>query len=355
MNNLEFDVKKSFEEAIGFQKKILSGFENIINLEEVEPGVSAKELVYQEDKMRLFRYKAATRNPMKTPLLIVYALVNRETMMDLEDGNSFIKKFVNAGIDVYIIDWGYPTIDDKYITLEDYIEGYINNAVDAVREKSKSEQVNLLGVCQGGTFSAIYSALHPDKVKSLVTMVAPIDFSPNDVLLFAWGKYLNIDKMVDAHYGLVPGDFMNNSFLTLKPFALNVNKYLGLVDNFDDPEAIQNFLRMEKWIFDSPSQAGETLKQFVKDLYQENKLVKGKMYIGDKKVNLKDITMPVLNIYGSKDHIVSPDASKNFSKYVGTKDFETFEVETGHIGMYVSSKSRNIVAPKIIEWLKEKK
>lgn len=355
MNNFMFDGKKSFEEAIGFQKKIISGFENLMHLEESEPGVSAKELVYREDKMSLYRYKSSARITVKTPLLIVYALVNRETMMDLEEENSFIKKFLNAGIDVYIIDWGYPTIDDKYITLEDYIEGYIDNSVDVIREKSKSDKINLLGVCQGGTFSAIYSALHPDKVKNLVTMVAPIDFSPNDVLLFAWGKYLNIDKIVDAHYGLVPEDFMNNSFLTLKPFALNVNKYLGLVENFDDPEAIKNFLRMEKWIFDSPSQTGEALKQFVKDLYQENKLIKGKMYIGDKKVNLKNITMPVLNIYGKNDHIVSPEASKNFEKYVGTKDVETHEIATGHIGMYVSSKSKNIVAPLIIDWLKAKK
>lgn len=355
MNTFDFDAKKNFEDAISFQKKVISGFDNLLHLEEAEPGVSTKELVYQEDKMKLYRYKPATRSLLKTPLLIVYALVNRETMMDLEENNSFIKNLLKEGIDVYIIDWGYPTIDDKYITLEDYIEGYINNAVDVVRDRAKVDKINLLGVCQGGTFSTIYSALHPDKVKNLVTMVAPIDFAPNDALLFAWGKHLNIDKIVDAHYGLVPGDFMNNSFVTLKPMALNVNKYLGFVDNLDDPEAIKNFLRMEKWIFDSPSQTGEALRQFVKDLYQENKLVKGKMMIGEKKVNLKDITMPVLNIFGKNDHIVSPSASRNFEKYVGTKDFENHEIPTGHIGMYVSSKSKNVVAPLIVEWLKARK
>lgn len=334
---------------------MIDGFEAMINADPSEPGVSEKETIYEEDKMKVYRFKPAVRSPFKIPLLIVYALVNRETMMDLQEDNSFIKNLLKEGIDVYIIDWGYPTLDDKYLTLEDYIEGYIDTVVDLVRERAKVPQINLLGVCQGGTFSAIYSALHPEKIKNLVTMVAPIDFAPNDALLFAWSKYLNIDKLVDAHYGLVPGDFMNNAFVTLKPISLNITKYLQLVDDFDKPDAINNFIRMEKWIFDSPDQAGEALRQFVNDLYVENKLVKGKMMIGDKTVNLKNITMPVLNIYGSKDHIVSPQSSKNFEKYVGTKDIETHEIPTGHIGMYVSSRSKRVVAPLISQWLKDRK
>lgn len=355
MNPFKFDVKENLKETLEMQKKMISGFETMINVESVDPGVSEKELVYKEDKMRIFRYKPMVRRPLKTPVLVVYALVNRETMMDLEENNSFIKNMLKEGLDVYMIDWGYPTMDDRYLTLEDYIEGYINNAVDVVRENTSSEKINLLGVCQGGTFSAIYSALHPEKVKNLVTMVAPIDFEPNDALLFAWGKHLPIDKIVDSYYGLVPGNFMNNAFVTLKPLTLNISKYMNLIDDLDNQKALENFLRMEKWIFDSPDQTGEALRQFVKDLYQDNKLVKGQMYIGDKKVDLKNITMPVLNIYGKNDHIVSPSASKNFEKYVGTKDVETHEIPTGHIGMYVSSKSKDVVAPLIVEWLKARK
>ncbi|SHH30287.1 polyhydroxyalkanoate synthase [Anaerosphaera aminiphila DSM 21120] len=355
MKNTSFDIKKSFEESMEFQKKMIDGFETMMNADAADPGVSEKETVYEEDKLKVYRYKPTVKSTLKTPVLIVYALVNRETMMDLQENNSFIKNLLNDGIDVYIIDWGYPTLDDKYITLEDYIEGYIDTIVDLIREKNKVEKINLLGVCQGGTFSAMYAALHPDKIKNLITMVAPIDFEPNDALLFAWGKYLDIDKMVDAYYGLIPGDFMNNAFVTLKPISLNITKYLQLVDDFDNPEAIDNFLRMEKWIFDSPSQVGEALRQFVNDLYRDNKLVKGEMYIGDKKVDLKNITMPVLNIYAKNDHIVSPESSKNFEKYVGTKDVQTHEIPTGHIGMYVSSKSKRIVAPLVSQWLKDRK
>ena len=355
MNTLKFVCRENAKEVINFHKKMLGGFETMLNTETVDPGFSERELVYQEDKMKLYRYKPLTKKPLKTPVLIVYALVNRETMMDLEQNNSFIKRMLEEGLDVYIIDWGYPSIDDKYLTLEDYIEGYINDAVDIVREKANVDKLHLLGVCQGGTFSAIYAALHPDKVKNLVTMVTPIDFEPNDALLFAWGKHLPIEKIIDAHNGLVPGDFMNNAFVTLKPLTLNVTKYLNLIDNLDDQEALENFLRMEKWIFDSPAQAGAALKQFVNDLYVNNKLVKGQMYIGENRVDLKNITMPVLNIYGKFDHIVSPSSSKNFGKFISSKDVETHEIPTGHIGMYVSSRSKDVVAPLIIKWLKDRR
>lgn len=354
MSTNNFDIKKNFQEAIDMQKKVLNGFENIMNMDVEEPGISKKKLVYGEDKFKLYQYEAITKNTLKTPVLIIYALVNRETMMDLQENNSFIKNMLNEGLDVYIIDWGYPTIDDKYIGLDDYINGYINDSVDFIRKSSKLDKINLLGVCQGGTFSAMYASIYPEKIKNLITMVTPIDFSPNDVLLFAWGKHLDVDKISDAYYGLVPGDFMNNAFVTLKPMALNVNKYLDFVEDLDDPEAMSNFFRMEKWIFDSPAQVGETLKQFVNDLYRNNKLIKGEMYIGDKKADLKNLKMPILNIYGKNDHIVSPESSKNFDKYVGTKDIETHEIPTGHIGMYVSSKSKKIVAPLVVSWLRER-
>lgn len=348
-----FDIKKNFEQSINMQKKMLEGFETMINLQDVNPGFSEKEVIYEEDKMKVYRYKPLVRSISKVPTLVVYALVNRETMMDLQEGTSFIQNMLNEGQDMYIIDWGYPTPEDRYLTMEDYIAGYIDNAVEAIKEQSKVEKINLLGVCQGGTFSMIYAALFPQKINALVTMVAPVDFSTNDALLFRWGKHLDIDKIVEA-YGIIPGEFMNNGFVTLKPISLMISKYTNLIDDLDNPEVMQNFLRMEKWIFDSPGQAGETIRQFINDLYKENKLAKGQLMIGDKKVNLKNITMPVLNVYAEKDHIVPPASVKPLAKLVGTKDVETHGIPTGHIGMYVSSKAKKEVSPLISKWLKEK-
>jgi polyhydroxyalkanoate synthase len=344
------DAKLTMKYLSEFNSKLMKGAELLTDIEEIDVGTAAKQLIYEEDKLKLYRYKAETDKACGVPVLVVYALVNRPYMLDIQPDRSFIRNLLKLGLDVYIIDWGYPTQSDRYLNMDDYINGYIDNCVEAVRKSAKSEKVSLMGVCQGGTFSAIYSALHPEKVQNLITLVAPFDFSTNDGLLFNWSKTMDIDALVDA-YGVVPGNILNDGFLMLMPFNLNIKKYIDMLDVMEDKEKLLYFLRMEKWIFDSPGQAGECLRQFVKDLYQGNKLVKGKLKLGGKTVDLGKITMPILNIYGTADHLVPPAATKPFNDLVGSEDKTLYEFQGGHIGVFVGSRSQKELAPAISKWL----
>ena len=351
----QFDFQKTVEEMTVAQDKIAKGMKILMDMkpEDAASDLMEKEEVLRIGKMRLFHYKpvVTARKLVKTPMLIAYALVNRQYMMDIQPDRSVIKSFLEGGLDVYVIDWGYPTAEDMYMCMDDYINWYMGDCVDYIRKTHKVDKINLLGICQGGTFSTIYTALHPDKIKNLVTMVVPIDFSPDDALLFRWSKFMNADSLVDA-YGVVPGDVMNFSYLILKPLELTLNKYVGMMDKMDDPEFMTNFLRMEKWVFDSPDQAGENLRQFIKDLYQENKLIKNELVIGGQTVNLKNITMPLLCACAEYDHLVPLSASRPLVEAVGSTDTQFVSFKTGHIGMYVSSQSQKNIAPQIVEWVK---
>jgi len=117
---------------------------------------------------------------------------------------------------------------------------------------------------------------------------------------------------------------------------------------------VENFVRMEKWIFDSPDVPGETFRQFVRDCYQKNLLIQSKMEVGGKRVDLKKITMPLLNYYGKYDHLVPPEACELLTSKVGSKDVEDICLDTGHIGIYVSSKYQKEFVPRIASWLKER-
>lgn len=351
---LSMDMEKTFNEIFAAQKKLIRSVDVLLNLGDPQSDTTCKDLIYEEDKMQLFHYQPLTKKVCKVPTLIIYALVNRQYMMDIQQDRSVIRNLLELGLDLYIIDWGYPTAQDKYVTLDDYIDVYIENAVNEVLKRSGAEKLNILGVCQGGTFSAIYTALNPNKVKNLVTMVAPIDFEAGakseNGLLFKWSQEMNIDNMVDT-YGVIPGELLNLGFDMLKPFQLMLNKYIHIIDNMDSPDTAANFVRMDKWILDSPDQAGETYRRFIKDFYQENKLVKGTLKISDRVVDLKNITMPVLTIYGEQDHIVPASATIPFNDQVGSTDKELVAFSVGHIGMYVSAQSQNLLAPKIAEWI----
>src|SRR3972149_10285596 len=344
------------------QEKFRHGMEIFLNPPDFSVGKTPSEMIFSEDKMKLIHYIPAVEKPHQVPILIVYALVNRYYILDLQPDKSVIKKLLEEGFDVYVIDWGYPSGVDRYLTLDDYVNGYINNAVDKIREFSGLDKITLLGVCQGGTFSVMYAAQHPEKVKNLVTLVAPVDFDTDKGILHLWAKSLDVDKIVD-YYGIVPGDFLNAGFLLTDPFRLMIDKYVGLFDRIEcesndtacsirNEETIKNFLRMEKWIFDSPDQAGETFRQFMKDCYQKNLLTKTELKLNGKKINLKNINMPLLNVMAEFDHLVPNDASKPLTEAVSSSDKKTLVFPTGHIGIFVGSTSQKEVCPRIAEWLK---
>lgn len=342
-------LKKSFANM----EKIYRGIEVLANLDYDETNKTPKDLVFQMDKMKLYHYKPLVEKLNPVPVLLVYALMNKEYIMDLQQNKSFVKKLLELGLDLYIIDWGYATPEDKYLTMEDYIEGYLGSAIDFVLAERGIKEINFIGKCQGGTFAAIYTSLHPEKIKNLITIAAPFDFDIEDGLLFKWAKFLDFDTLVDT-YGLIPGDFLNISFIMLSPYNLSVDKYVNLIDNLDDPESLGDFLRMEKWIFDSPDQAGENYRKWMKDLWQENKLMKNNFYLGDKKIDLKNITMPLLNIYGTKDNLIPASASMPLNDLVGSIDKQSIAYPVGHAGIVASTRSQKEIAPKVAEWIIER-
>ncbi len=344
---------KFLEEMNNLSSKLLKGYETLNAIEDVDIAISPKTAVYHEDKLTLYKYDRTSDATYKTPILIVYALVNTYKMLDIQPDRSYVKNLLDAGLDVYLIDWGNPTKMDKFLSIDDYVNGYINNCVDYIRKKERIEKINILSICQGGTLSVIYSALYPNKIKNLVTHVTPVDFSTNDGLLFRWSKDMDFDKIVEGFDGIIPGDFLNQGFDMLKPM-MKIQKQQTLTNSLDDKHKLLNFLRMEKWISESPDQAGQCFKEFMKDLYQENKLIKGELEVGGKKVNLKNLTSNLLNIYATEDHLVPPAATIPLNDYVGSKDKELYSFKGGHIGVFVGSKSQKELAPAVTSWLKKR-
>ncbi len=345
-----------FEEMQTLHQQTVQGLAQMskIREEDIVIGPTPKTAVYREDKLVLYRYEPVVETPLSTPLLISYALVNRPYMVDLQESRSMVRNLLALGVDLYLIDWGYPGPTERWLTMEDYIDGYIDNCVNAICEERAVEQVNLLGICQGGTFSLCYAALHPEKVKNLITMVTPVDFHVEGTagcgLLNSWVRGMDPDAMVAA-FGNIPGDYMNFGYLMLRPFALNVGKYIDLPAIASDEEKLLNFLRMEKWIFDSPDQAGEAWRKFIKDFYQGNKLISGDVELGGRTVELSQIKMPVLNLYAEQDHLVPPASSLALGDLVGSSDYTAHSFPVGHIGMYVSGKVQKSLPPLLAEWL----
>jgi polyhydroxyalkanoate synthase len=312
-------------------------------------GCSQRHPIWQSGKLTLYRYQPIVAASGDVPLLIVYALVNRPYMMDLQEDRSLIRGLLSSGRDVYLIDWGYPDGSDRFTTLADYIDRQLADCVAQILKAHAVPALNLLGVCQGGVLSLCYSALYPQQVRNLITMVTPVDFhSPTD-LLSKWVRPLDVGSFVGD--GNVSGEILNQLFLALMPFRLTQHKYVELLSQAPDAAQLKNFLRVEQWIFDSPDQAGAAFREFVTWLYQENRLIRQQLQIGSRRINLRELRMPILNLIGKRDHLVPPAASRALASAVGSKDYTALELDLGHIGMYISARAQREVPAAIVDWL----
>lgn len=333
-------------------ENLVKGYEVLQRISEVEIGTTPKELVWENDLVKLYHYKRDTPPKCKIPVLVSFAIMNRHDVLDLQPDRSLMKKFLDEGLDVYIMDWGYPQMQHRYLTMEDYILGFMNDAVDFIRRSTGNDKIHKMGICQGGTFSMIYAALFPEKLKSLTTYVAPFEFSGNECMLYRWTKDIDVDAMVDA-MGVIPADMISNGFTMLKP-SMDVAKYIGVMGMMDDEAKMLNFLRMEKWKADTPDQAGEMFRKYIKDLFRDNLLIKNKFELGGHKVNLKNVTMPVLTVYATDDNIIPNSSTLPINDAIGSKDKELYAFPGGHIGVFVGARSQKELGPNVAKWVMDR-
>jgi polyhydroxyalkanoate synthase subunit PhaC len=321
-------------------------------MEQVRRGVTPREIVYEEDRLKVYRYIGDSEPRFRTPLCLVFALVNRPYIMDLKKGRSIIAHYVKAGFDTYLIDWGTPRRAQRFLTTDDYVNGYLLNVVKYLLERTSSEKVNLLGYCMGGTLSTMFTAIHQDLVKNLVLLATGIDYSTRESLLNLWtdARYFDVDKFVDT-VGNVPAEFLQSAFLLLKPVANLVEKYVSLMENVHRDEFVDDFLYMETWLNDNIPVAGEIYREFAKYLFQQNLLVKNRMPLGRHIVDLRNITCPLLNLMASSDHLVPCSQTEPLNDLVSSTDKEKIIWPAGHIGLAVGTSAQKELWPRAVDWL----
>jgi polyhydroxyalkanoate synthase len=319
--------------------------------QDVEVGETPSEVVYEENKLRLLHYESRTEEQHDVPILVVYALINRPYILDLQPERSVIRTLLDNGFDVYMIDWDEPSTLDRSLKLDDYVNRYMENCVDEVRERSGHDSINVLGYCMGGTMSTMYAALNPEKVRNLALMAAGLCFAGDSGVLELWGddEYFE-PRAVTETYHNVPAEFLDVGFALMDPVQNYVTKYVNLYENAENEDFVENFARMEEWLGDGIDVAGQTFVEFIEDIYQENKLMQNELYLGGEHVDIENIEMPVLQIVAEYDHLIPPEASKPFNDAVPTDDKTILEFPTGHIGMSVSSKSHAELWPDVCDW-----
>lgn len=312
-----------------------------------------KDTIFREGTAQLYRFRPASgaAQPGRLPLLLVPSLINRWYVLDLREKASFAGAMVRAGIDTYCLDWGIPEDEDRYLTWENVL-ARLGRAVRVVQRNTGAPKVGILGYCMGGTLSAIWTALNPDRVAALINLAGPIDFSHAGLLgHMVQPGWFDVGAISAA--GNVSPAQMQSGFVAMRP-TLQMAKWIGLAARAYDPEARDAFDAMEEWSNDNVPFPAAAYETYIRELYQGNKLVAGAHHVSGRRVDLADITCPVLTIVAERDTICPPPAARGLNERCGTKDQSVIMVPGGHVGAVIGSKASSVMYPKTAAWLHEK-
>ena len=320
----------------------------IVSQQEHLDWSTPNEVVLEHGAMRL-RLFAGGKNG-QAPLLLVYSHVNSPCVIDLHPDHSLVKRLIEKQHRVYLLDWGTITESDCNNDISVYAEQYIDAAVDYLLQETGLNAVNLLGICQGGTFALCYACLRPSKINKLVTMVTPVDFHAGESLLKRWSRYIDM-AILEKSPQNIPGPLITILFQMMRPFE-DMIRQVEQIDQPDNGRKLHLMIKMDQWVYHCPDQPGRAFAQFVRLFFQENALIKNKLMFGDRRIDLGNLTMPVLNVYASKDHLVPPASSTALGQILKRQAYKQLVFEGGHIGLLVSKRAQQTVLPEIGEWLR---
>lgn len=316
-------------------------------------GQTPADVVHAENKWQLLRYRPRRGGPgFRTPVVIVPSLINRHYVLDLTPGKSFVEAMVARGHDVYIIDWGTPKAEDRFLGFDEICDRYIGRAIRKAARTAGTERVHLLGYCLGGTLATIHAAAHPERLASLVALAAPIDFDEAGMMRdWVRTKAFDVGALVDA-MGNVPWPLMQAAFHLLRP-TLPLGKAVGLVERAWDDEFLDGFFAVERWSNDNVSFPGACYRRYIEALYRDNALVTGRFALSGRPVRLQHIDCPTLAVTCEGDHIVPEASGRVLLDLVGTEKTRSIRLRGGHVGAVVSRKAATELWPQLSAWWAE--
>jgi polyhydroxyalkanoate synthase len=345
-------------------RKYITGTQFVLEGADVETGRTPKESIWTKNKAKLYHYEPEKDKKYSVPVLIVYAHILKPYILDLVPGNSCIEHLLDEGYDVYLLDWGSPGPEDKNLSFENYVLDYLPEAVERALESSSAEEYTLLGHCMGGTISAMYASLFPTKpLKNLVLLGAPIDFAPEDPgLLGLWTLFSRSSKvffdpdLLVETFGNIPEDLLKRLVSAgtsmAKPLADQYAAWFcTTLRSFLSEVAIDSWLAVSRWVDDGTPFPGEAFRQWVRDFYQENKLVKGEIELRGQRVELSNVEASLLNIAGAKDIICPLSQTATTMDLVSSQDKEHLILDAGHVGLMASPQAKRSFWPRIVNWM----
>ncbi|OZI34475.1 esterase [Bordetella genomosp. 10] len=286
------------------------------------------------------------------PTLVAAPYAGHTAMIaDYRKGQSLVETLLANGVGhVALTDWKSATLDMKDLEVDNYLAELVV-AIDDL-----GGRVNLVGLCQGGWTSAMIAARFPEKVNKLVLAGSPIDTDAGNgpIKRMAHESPLSFyEDLVRLGGGLMLGKFMLRGWKNMHPVEHYVQKHIDLYEHIDDPAYLAKEEVFESWYENPLDLPGRWYLQVIAQIFQENRLAKGRFVALGRQLDLHAITCPTYLLAGAEDDITTPEQVLDAQKYIGTAPARIVSktVPGGHIGLFMGSRTLKEHWPEIARWI----
>jgi polyhydroxyalkanoate synthase subunit PhaC len=281
-------------------------------------AITPGKVIFQDDLIQLIQYEPTTKEVLKRPVLIVPPWINKFYILDLTPEKSFIRWCVEQGLTVFAISWVNPDARLAAKSFEDYMREGPLAALGAIKQATGEDKVHAVGYCVGGTMLAVMlaymAAMRDRRVMSATFFATQVDFTyAGDLKVFVDEQQLAALERRMAELGYLEGSKMATAFNLLRS------------NDLIWPYVINNYLKGKApfpfdllyWNSDATRMPASNHSFYLRNCYLENKLSKGEMEIGGKKMDLAKVKTPIYNLATREDHIAPPRSVMLGSNYFG--------------------------------------
>ncbi len=329
----------------------------LLTTDDAVVGATPREVVWTHGETTLYRYRSARRSHA-VPILQVFALINRPDIFDLRPGASLTEYLLEEGFDVFLVDWGAPGEEYADVGLDDYVCDQLHWAIRETLRAAGAEELTLMGWCIGATLCAMYCGLDWGKeqsaVRNLVLLTMPVDGRGSTYARWVGDPAFDVERVAEQ-WRVIPGQAIDFANKLLKPVTNFFTTYRRLAEGvLDGTTRRETYQPMAKWVADNPPFPGRSWSEWIQLMYRDDALVRGRLRLRGRRVDLGRVNQNLLVITAGADHIAPRAGTMPIFGLVASEDVTHIDRPGGHIGLIAGSAAREQIWPEMSGWLAER-
>jgi polyhydroxyalkanoate synthase len=303
------------------------------------------KVVFRNELMELLQYAPATETVHEIPLLCSPPWINKYYIMDLAPKRSFVEWAVEHGHTVFAISYRNPDRSMGGVRLDDYLLEGPRTALDVIGDITGAPKVNMVGLCLGGSLTAMLlawlAAGGDDRVNSATFLNTLIDFSEPGVL----GAFSDPESVARIEAKMAKRGFLDSNEMSRTFDLMRANDLIWsyVASNWLMGEAPPAF-DILAWNADGTRMPAAMHSFYLRSCYIQNQLARGEMELAGTKLNLADVKADAYVLSAKEDHIAPWTAA-----------YKTTQLLTGNVRFVLSSSGHiagivNPPSPKSKYW-----